>query len=64
MRHAGRVVTRSRLADHVWETEQDSLTNLVDVHVSHLRRKVDGSGGPPLIHTIRGRGYLVGRETP
>ena len=64
MRHAGRVVTRARLADHVWETEQDSLTNLVDVHVSHLRRKVDGPGGPPLIHTIRGRGYLVGRETP
>jgi DNA-binding response OmpR family regulator len=60
MRHAGRVVTRARLADRVWETEQDSLTNLVDVHVSHLRRKVDGSGGPPLIHTIRGRGYLVG----
>ncbi len=62
MRHAGRVVTRARLADRVWETEQDSLTNLVDVHVSHLRRKVDGSGGPPLIHTIRGRGYLVGPD--
>jgi DNA-binding response OmpR family regulator len=64
MRHAGRVVTRARLADHVWETEQDSLTNLVDVHVSHLRRKVDGPGGSPLIHTIRGRGYLVGPATP
>ena len=64
MRHAGRVVTRARLADQVWETEQDSLTNLVDVHVSHLRRKVDGPGGPPLIHTIRGRGYLVGPATP
>jgi two-component system, OmpR family, response regulator len=60
MRHAGQLVTRARLADRVWETEQDALTNLVDVHVSHLRRKVDGSGGPPLIHTIRGRGYLVG----
>jgi two-component system, OmpR family, response regulator len=64
MRHAGRVVTRARLADHVWETEQDSLTNLVDVHVSHLRRKVDGAGGPPLIHTVRGRGYLVGPAAP
>ena len=63
MRHAERVVTRARLADQVWETEQDSLTNLVDVHVSHLRRKVDGPGGPPLIHTIRGRGYLVGPAT-
>ncbi len=64
MRHAGRVVTRARLADQVWEAEQDSLTNLVDVHVSHLRRKVDGPGGPPLIHTIRGRGYLAGPATP
>jgi DNA-binding response OmpR family regulator len=60
MRHAGEVVTRTRLGERVWENEQDSLTNLVDVHVSHLRRKVDGGGGPPLIHTIRGRGYLVG----
>jgi DNA-binding response OmpR family regulator len=64
MRHAGRVVTRARLADQVWETEQDSLTNLLDVHVSHLRRKVDGPEGPPLIHTIRGRGYLVGPASP
>jgi DNA-binding response OmpR family regulator len=60
MRHAGEVVTRARLGERVWESEQDSLTNLVDVHVSHLRRKVDGPGGAPLIHTIRGRGYLVG----
>ena len=62
MRHAGRVVTRARLAERVWETEHDSLTNLVDVHVSHLRRKIDGSGAPPLIHTVRGRGYLVGPD--
>jgi len=60
MRQAGEVVTRARLGERVWESEQDSLTNLVDVHVSHLRRKVDGRGGAPLIHTIRGRGYLVG----
>jgi DNA-binding response OmpR family regulator len=60
MRHAGEVVTRSRLAEGVWETEHDALTNLVDVHVSHLRRKVDVEGKPPLIHTVRGRGYRVG----
>ncbi len=60
MRHAGEVVTRSRLAEGVWETEHDALTNLVDVHVSHLRRKVDVDGKPPLIHTVRGRGYRVG----
>jgi len=60
MRHAGQVVTRSRLADGVWETELDALTNLVDVHVSHLRRKIDTEGRPPLIHTVRGRGYRLG----
>ncbi len=60
MRHTGEVVTRARLAERVWETEHDTLTNLVDVHVSHLRRKIDIAGVPPLIHTIRGRGYLLG----
>ncbi len=60
MRQAGEVVTRTRLAERVWETEHDALTNLVDVHVSHLRRKIDVAGAAPLIHTIRGRGYLVG----
>jgi DNA-binding response OmpR family regulator len=64
MRHVGEVVTRSRLAEGVWETEHDALTNLVDVHVSHLRRKVDIEGKPPLIHTVRGRGYRVGPDQP
>ena len=64
MRHAGEVVTRSRLAEGVWETDHDALTNLVDVHVSHLRRKVDVEGKPPLIHTVRGRGYRVGPAQP
>jgi len=63
MRHAGQVVTRSRLAEGVWKTEHDTLTNLVDVHVSNLRKKVDVEGQPPLIHTVRGRGYLVGIPT-
>jgi DNA-binding response OmpR family regulator len=60
MRHAGQVVTRTRLAERVWETEHDTMTNLVDVHVSNLRKKIDVEGKPPLIHTVRGRGYLVG----
>jgi DNA-binding response OmpR family regulator len=64
MRHAGQVVTRSRLAEAVWETELDALTNLVDVHVSHLRRKVDVEGKPALIHTVRGRGYSMGLVEP
>jgi DNA-binding response OmpR family regulator len=64
MRHAGEVVTRSRLGEGVWEDEHDSLTNLVDVHVSHLRRKIDREGGPALIHTVRGRGYRIALPEP
>jgi DNA-binding response OmpR family regulator len=62
MRHAGRVVTRTELGEHVWQEEHDTLTNLVDVHMSHVRRKVDGGVATPLIHTVRGRGYRVGNE--
>src|SRR6266851_2171782 len=51
MRHDGAVVTRARLGEAVWEDEHDLLTNLVDVHVSHLRRKIDREGMAPLIHT-------------
>jgi len=60
MRHAGRVVGRVQLAERVWEAEPDPFTNLIDVHVSNLRRKIEPAGAPPLIHTIRGRGYLLG----
>jgi DNA-binding response OmpR family regulator len=59
MRHADRVVTRTELGEHVWADEHDTLTNLVDVHMSHLRRKIDTEGAVPLIHTVRGRGYRV-----
>jgi DNA-binding response OmpR family regulator len=60
MRHAGEVVTRSRLAEGVWETELDALANLLDVHVANLRRKIEGASASPLIRTVRGRGYLIG----
>jgi DNA-binding response OmpR family regulator len=59
MRRPGQVVTRASLSERVWETEHDGFTNLVDVHVSHLRRKIDTAGALPLIHTVRGRGYLL-----
>jgi DNA-binding response OmpR family regulator len=59
LRHTGQVVTRAQLAERVWEVEPDALTNLVDVHVSHLRRKVDLDRTPPLIHTVRGHGYRL-----
>lgn len=60
MRHAGKVVSRTRIGESVWGDDPDDLTNLVDVHVSHLRRKVDPSGRQPLIHTIRSRGFRLG----
>jgi len=60
MRRSGQLVTRASLSEHVWETERDGFSNLVDVHVSHLRRKVDTPDRPPLIHTVRGKGYLLG----
>ena len=60
MRHPGQVVARAQLAERVWETEPDTLTSLIDVHVSNLRRKIEPAGTPPLIHTIRGHGYLLG----
>lgn len=62
MRHAGEVVTRTQLGEHVWEAEFDNLTNLVDVHVSHLRKKIDQVPASPLIHTVRGRGYRLGGD--
>ncbi|HVB58831.1 MAG TPA: response regulator transcription factor [Candidatus Acidoferrales bacterium] len=57
-RNAGRVVTRSMILDHVWRMRIDPATNVVDVHVYRLRNKVDQSGMTPLIHTIRGVGYV------
>jgi len=58
MRHAGQVVTRARLTEHVWEAEPETLDNVVDVHVSHLRKKIDPEG--TLLETVRGRGYRLG----
>jgi DNA-binding response OmpR family regulator len=64
MRRAGEVVSRVLLGESVWESDLDSLTNLVEVHISHLRRKVDRAGALPLIHTVRGYGYRLGPPTP
>ena len=59
MRHAGQVVTRSMLLEAVWDYHFDPQTNVIDVHVSRLRRKVDRNFGAPLIHTVRGAGYMI-----
>ena len=59
MRHAGQVVTRTMLLEAVWDYHFDPQTNVIDVHVSRLRRKIDRDFGPPLIHTVRGAGYVI-----
>ena len=58
-RNSGRVVTRTMILDHVWRMRIDPTTNVVDVHIYRLRSKVDHHGFTPLIHTIRGVGYVL-----
>ena len=59
MRHAGQVVTRTMLLENVWDYHFDPQTNVIDVHISRLRSKIDKGFDPPLLHTIRGAGYMV-----
>lgn len=59
LRNAGRVLTRSQILDHVWSYDFDGNDNVIDVYISYLRSKIDKHGGPPLIHTIRGVGYVM-----
>jgi len=58
-RNTGRGVTRTMILDHVWRMRIDTATNVVDVHIYRLRSKVDSDGRRPLIHTIRGVGYVL-----
>ena len=59
MRHAGQVVTRTMLLENVWDYHFDPQTNVIDVHISRLRAKIDKGFAHPLLHTIRGAGYMV-----
>ena len=59
MRHAGQVVTRTMLLEGVWDYHFDPQTNVIDVHLSRLRSKIDRAPWPPLIHTVRGAGYCI-----
>jgi two-component system OmpR family response regulator len=59
MRHAGQVVTRTMLLEAVWGYHFDPQTNVIDVHISRLRNKIDKNFDPPLVHTIRGSGYRL-----
>ncbi|MGH8396681.1 MAG: response regulator transcription factor [Gammaproteobacteria bacterium] len=64
MLHASQSVTRSMLLEQVWGYHFDPQTNLIDVHMSRLRTKIDKPGMPPLIHTVRGVGYRLGESSP
>jgi two-component system OmpR family response regulator len=59
MRNADRVVTRTMLLEHVWHLHFDPQSNVIDVHVSRLRQALDANGAAPLIHTVRGAGYVL-----
>lgn len=59
MRHAGQVVTRTMLLENVWEYHFDPQTNVIDVHISRLRSKIEKGFDTPLLHTIRGAGYML-----
>ena len=62
MRHAGQVVTRTMLLEKVWDYHFDPQTNVIDVHVSRLRQKLDRGFDKPLIHTVRNAGYMIRAE--
>jgi DNA-binding response OmpR family regulator len=59
MRNPGRVLTRTMIAEHVWDYDFDSMTNVIDVYVNYLRKKIDKGRDPKLIRTVRGVGYVL-----
>jgi len=60
MLHAGEVVSRERIAEHVWDENFDPFSNLIEVYIQRLRKKIDDGARVKLIHTLRGAGYLLG----
>ena len=59
MRHAGQVVTRKMLCEHLWETDWEGTTNVIEVHINRIRKKFDREAGSSIIQTVRGRGYAL-----
>jgi heavy metal response regulator len=59
MRNPDRVLTRTMIAEHVWDYDFDPMTNVIDVYVNYLRKKIESSREPKLIHTVRGVGYVM-----
>jgi heavy metal response regulator len=62
MRNSGRVLTRTMISEHVWDYDFDTMTNVIDVYVNYLRKKIDAGREPKLIHTMRGAGYVLKAE--
>jgi DNA-binding response OmpR family regulator len=60
MRHPDQVLTRTMISEHVWDDDFESFSNIIDVYIRRLRRKIDDSSATKLLHTIRGSGYLLG----
>jgi DNA-binding response OmpR family regulator len=59
MRHPGQIITRTMISEKVWDVHFDTSTNIIDVHVSHLRNKIDKDFEPKLLHTVKGVGYVL-----
>lgn len=59
MRNAGQVLTRKMLSEHLWDSDWEGVTNVIEVHITRLRGKVDRDFNPPLLQTVRGRGYVL-----
>jgi two-component system, OmpR family, copper resistance phosphate regulon response regulator CusR len=62
MRNPGRVLTRTMIGEHVWDYDFDPMSNIIDVYVNYLRKKIDTGREPKLIHTVRGVGYVLQGE--
>ncbi|MCC6773971.1 MAG: response regulator transcription factor, partial [Gemmatimonadaceae bacterium] len=62
-RHAGRVVSRAELMEHVWEDKSNAYSNIIDVYASRLRRKLDDGDDVPLVMTLRGTGFMLNVPT-
>ena len=64
MRMPDRLLSRAQILEHVWDDNFDPIANAVDVLVGRVRRKLDPDGSAPLIHTVRGRGYMLSEQSP
>jgi len=62
MRAEGHVLTRTMISEHIWNYDFDPMTNIIDVHINHLRSKIDKNFSPKLIHSVKGVGYVLKRK--